>query len=199
MGLSKIFQSMSLHKCLARLTPGRSRRTSLPTDRHSGEVNTNVVCCKRGFSRMFAFNSNDLLQVANIYDIPINKTFVVYIKIIDYVIHHVTDSGVNRLSIHSTGDHQGVLIVVLYKVGPRWGESVYHSLPICRLPKYDSTLEVPPHLPGLGRRGGGPSPSARAVWADWLEWMGRKTAQAVINRISSVLSNLGNRQMGREW
>ena len=39
---------------------------------------------------------------------------------------------------------------------------------------------------------------ARAVWADWLEWMGRKTAQAVINRISSVLSNLGNRQMGRE-
>ena len=35
------------------------RRILLPTDRHSYEVNTNVVCCKRGFSpsytRTFAF------------------------------------------------------------------------------------------------------------------------------------------------
>ena len=65
-------------------------------------------------------------------------------------------------------------------------------------PNWTAQGRVPPHLPGLVRRGGGPSPSARAVWADWLEWMGRKTAQAVRNRISSVLASLGTQAEGEE-
>ena len=83
--------------------------------------------------------------------------------------------------------------------GPRGGLGGYHSSPSAWVPKLASTREIPPLLPGLGRQGGGLSPSARAVWADWLEWMGRKTAQAVRNRISSVLSNLGNQADGEEW
>ena len=61
-------------------------------------------------------------------------------------------------------------------------------LPICRVPKYDSTLEIlfltacadSPPCPfqpigpkSPGRWGGTSSPSA-LVWADWLEWPVRK-------------------------
>ena len=92
-------------------------------------------------------------------------------------------------------------------------------LPICQLPKFDSTLEIlfltacavfPPWpflpiVPNNCRRGGPPhlpwqmgrSSSSAIVWASWLEWPGRKTAQTVRNRICSVLSNLGNQQMER--
>ena len=91
---------------------------------------------------------------------------------------------------------KGVKYNVCSRGGPRGGLGGYHSSPSAWVPKLASTLEVPPHLPGLGRRGGGPSPSARAVWADWLEWMGRKTAQAVRNRISSVLASLGTQAEG---
>ena len=83
-------------------------------------------------------------------------------------------------------------------------------LPICWLPKFDITLSSCFLLPVLffllGHSSGtrtamawqmGRSSSSAIVWAGWLEWPGRKTAQTVRNRICSVLSNLGNQQMER--
>ena len=89
---------------------------------------------------------------------------------------------------------QGILIVVLYKVGPRQGESVYHPPHLPGYPNMTAHLRSCFLLPGLfflpgyssqsaqtiadkegpaQADGKGPSSSA-IVWADCLEWPGRK-------------------------
>ena len=112
-------------------------------------------------------------------------------------------------SIESIPPKQGILIVIV-QGRPKMRRKWLSLLPICWLPKFDITLSSCFLLPVLffllGHSSGtrsamawqmGRSSSSAIVWAGWLEWPGRKTAQTVRNRICSVLSNLGNQQMER--